>query len=399
MTVTVKKSKVRGSATPPYSKSYAHRMLICAATANGESTLKGISDSDDIKATLGCIEALGAEYTRTGDTVCVKPISKTVKAVPELYCNESGSTLRFLIPVALALYGKAVFYGTERLISRGIGVYESLFRKKGIETVSEKDRLTFTGRLEGGFYEIPGDVSSQFASGLLLSFPLLKENSTLALVPPVESRPYIGITLDVMSRFGITPLKADKNSFVIGADRSYSATFGTVEGDWSNAASLLVFNLFGGNVKVDGLKTDSIQGDRVCTKYFDMIERGCPTLDVSECPDLAPVLIACAARHNGALLTGTRRLKIKECDRANAMASELFKVGARVDVFENSVRVFPSKMHAPSETLDSHNDHRIVMALTPILSEVGGKISGAEAVCKSFPDYFDKLSALGLEVV
>ncbi len=398
MTAEIKKGKAVGKATAPYSKSYAHRMLICSALADGTSEINGISDSDDMSATLGCIEALGAKYKRSKDKVTVQPISEAESFPPVLDCNESGSTLRFLMPVALALYGKAVFKGTEKLISRGVGVYDELFSKKGIGVKVSENTVSLCGELKGGHFEIPGNVSSQFASGLLLTLPLLEENSTLVITPPVESRPYIDITLDVMSRFGVFVSEKSENHFEIVGGQKYAASVQNVEGDWSNAAALYAFNLFGGCVEVDGLNFESIQGDKVCLSFFDELKVGMPTLDVSACPDLAPVLFACAAVQNGAKFTGTKRLKIKESDRADVMASEMRKFGISVDVSDNAVCVYPSKIHAPLETVKSHNDHRIVMALALLLSAVGGKISGVEAIRKSFPDYFEKISSLGLEV-
>lgn len=399
MTAEIKKGKAVGKTAAPYSKSYAHRMLICAALADGVSEINGISDSDDISATLGCIEALGARYERCGDKVTVQPMPKAGELSPVLSCNESGSTLRFLIPVALALYGRADFKGTKKLISRGVGVYGELFSKKDIGIKISEDTVSVCGKLGGGYFEIPGNVSSQFASGLLLALPLLKENSTLVITPPVESRPYIDITVDVMSRFGVSVFEKSENRFEIVGGQKYVSSMQNVEGDWSNAAALYAFNLFGGCVEVDGLNFESIQGDRVCLSFFDELKEGMPTLDVSACPDLAPVLFACAAVQNGAIFTGTERLKIKESDRANVMASEMRKFGIAIDVSDNAVCVYPSKIHAPKETAESHNDHRIVMATALLMSAVGGKISGIEAIRKSFPDYFEKISSLGLEVI
>lgn len=383
----------------PPSKSYAHRMLICASLANGESVVKGVSESDDMHATLGCVTSFGGKYEKNGDTVKLYPRKNSKCNCAVFDCRESASTLRFFIPLSLVFYKKVVFKGTEKLISRGIGVYEELFLKKCISVKKTSDEFEICGELLPGKYEICGNVSSQFASGLLLALPLLNDDSTLVITPPVESRPYIDITLDVMKRFGVNIIETSPGEFLIKGRQHYIPSSEDVEGDWSNAAALYAFNYIGGNVEVSGLKEISRQGDSVCLSLFEQLKSETPVIDISDCPDLAPVLFAVAAANNGATFIGTERLKIKECDRAEAMVKELLKFGITATIEKNRVHISKGKLAVPGEVLSGHNDHRIIMALTLLSSIVGGIIEGAEAVKKSYPDFFEVLFSLGLEAI
>ena len=220
----------------------------------------------------------------------------------------------------------------------------------------------------------------------------------IKILPPVESRAYIDITAAALGSFGIKIAEHKKNTFAVPGRQKYAAGDKTVEGDWSNAAALEAFNLIGGRVNVNGLNENSIQGDRVCLEYFRELAKPGAELDISNCPDLGPVLFALAAAlGNGAHFTGTRRLRIKESDRAAVMAQELEAFGIKTELHENSVTIKPGRISAPDRELSSHNDHRIVMALTLLCSITGGVIDGAQAVRKSYPNYFDALSSLGLE--
>lgn len=399
MNAVINPSTANGCVEAPPSKSYAHRLMICAALAEGKSTVHGISDSQDMQATTDCIRALGAECDYDGSCMTIQGNISRYTDNTVFPCRESGSTLRFFMPIALALGEKnAVFTGTERLIQRGVGVYEKLFSEKGIVLEKEKDRIKISGELKPGNYMIPGDISSQFVSGLLFALPLLNGDSMLKIKSPVESRPYIDITIDSMRYFGVNVINEDINTFYIPGRQSYRFNNVAVEGDWSNSAALFAFNLCGGNVCVTGLNENSIQGDRACTRLLSKLNKIHPEIDISDCPDLGPVLFAAAAAKHGAVFTGTRRLRIKESDRAAAMAAELEKFGIMAELQENRVTVFPGSLRKPEVLLQSHNDHRIVMALSILASITGGEIAGAEAVCKSFPSFFETLSELGLEV-
>lgn len=396
MNVSVFPGKACGSVTAPPSKSYAHRMLICAALSKQNSVVHGIAPSEDMKATLDCLSALGIKYTWEDTTVNFQGAGD----IPEMpfNCRESGSTIRFFIPIAMAFKEHAIFTGAERLMQRGIGVYEDLFKEMGIAVDLKADSITVDGQLKAGNWTIRGDISSQFVTGLLYALPLLKEDSTLTVLEPVESRPYIDITLDALSTFGIEIKEEPKNVFHIKGNQSYKALETTVEGDWSNAAFLYALKAMGNDLEISGLNPNSFQGDKYCVEAIKQLEGENPVIDLSDCPDLGPVLFAFAAAKNGALFTGTRRLLIKESDRANAMATELKKFGIDVDVEGNSVVVHKGTIHAPEGLLEGYNDHRIVMALSLLCTRVGGTITDSHAVRKSYPNYFEVLKSLGLEI-
>lgn len=398
MKVTLRPGRARGTVSAPPSKSYAHRLMICAALAEGQSLVRGIAPSQDMLATMDCLRALGACPRLNGDVLAVDGARPHFADGTVFPCRESGSTLRFFLPLALIGQESAVFTGSPRLIERGVSVYEALFEEKGISLTKTSQSIIVSGRLTPGDYVIPGNISSQFVSGLLFALPMQAGRSVLTVLPPVESRPYIDITLDVMRACGVTVRQEGENRFVIPGGQRYRPGTLTVEGDWSNSAAYLAFNAIGGNVTVTGLNEASLQGDRVCVSALAALSRPDPVIDLSDCPDLGPVLFAVAAAGHGARFTGTRRLRIKESDRASVMAAELQKFGVAAKVDENSVWIPDSALHAPTQALNSHNDHRIVMALALLCSLTGGTIDGAEAISKSLPHFFEALSSLGLEV-
>jgi len=279
-----------------------------------------------------------------------------------------------------------------------MGVYQQMCRERTLLYGQEGDKLYLRGPLQPGLYQIPGDVSSQFVSGLLFALPLLEAGSVISLIPPVASRPYIEMTRQAQKLFGVESVWTDENTLRVFGGQRYEARDAVVEGDWSNAAFLDGFSLLGGEVTVTGLIENSLQGDKIYKEYYKMLQNGCPTLDIEQCPDLGPVLMALAAAGQGAILTGTRRLRIKESDRGAAMAAELLKMGVRCVVEDNTITVPGGQLKAPAEVLSGHNDHRVVMALSLLLSRVGGEIREAQAVSKSFPDFFDRIRALGIEV-
>lgn len=399
MNVSVQPGKATGTVAAPPSKSMAHRLLICAGLAKGTSCIGNLDYNEDILATMDCLRALGATCTPEGDTVTVvgADLQQAVPAEP-LCCRESGSTLRFFVPLAL-LGGKAVsFTGTEKLLSRPLGVYEQLCRERGFAYRHTGSALQVQGRLEGGVYRLPGDVSSQFVTGLLLALPLTRQDSRIEITTALESKSYIDLTLQAMKNFGVEARWLDERTLFVPGNQSYSPRDLRVEGDYSGAAFYGAMNALGSDITVTGLLPDSLQGDRVYQTHFESLCAGCPEIDISDCPDLGPVLFAVAAAKNGGCFTGTRRLKIKESDRAGAMARELAAFGTKVTVEENSVTVDPVAFRKPDRVLQSHNDHRIVMALAVLLMLTGGEIAGAQAVRKSFPDFFEKLMQLGIEV-
>lgn len=398
MIATIEKGTAYGRVEAPPSKSVSHRYLICGALSGG-SVIENVAFSEDIKATLNCLGALGAEYEIDGSTVKTGGISpdKAVKCA-ELFCNESGSTLRFLIPLCLLFGQKITLKGTERLMSRSLAVYKEMCLSQGIEFTEDKESVTVCGKLTAGKYSVRGDVSSQFISGLMFALPLLGSDSIIDITGALESGSYLGMTVKALAEFGVRISRTDEHTIFIKGNQTYKPRTLRVEGDYSNAAFFEAFNSVGGNVAVAGLKKDTSQGDAVYRKLFGKLVRGCPEIDISDCPDLAPVLMAVAAANNGVKLIGTHRLKIKESDRGAAMAEELAKFGCNTEVWENEITVHPRALKTPELPLSGHNDHRIVMALSLLCSITGGSIYGAEAVNKSFPDYFRKLSSLGIKV-
>ena len=399
MNVTIQKGKANGAITAPPSKSVAHRMLICGGLSSGKSVIRGVALSEDIKATLDCLSTLGATYTVDGDNIEIGGADiKKAKQVQEFYCRESGSTLRFFIPLALLSEKRSIFYGTEKLLSRPLSVYQGICKEQDLLYVQEKDRLIVEGPLRAGGFKVQGNISSQFISGLLFALPLLKRDSNISITQPIESHSYIDLTLNAMKDFGIEAIWKNERTLSIPGSQKYRPTDVYVEGDYSNAAFFEALNTLGGDVQISGLNANSVQGDRLYTKYFQMIKKGTPSINISDCPDLGPIMFALAAANAGAVFTGTQRLKIKESDRGMAMAEELRKFGVSVTVNDDNIVVFPKEFHKPDEILNGHNDHRIVMALSTLLTLFGGEIEGAEAVKKSFPDYFEKLSSVGIEV-
>ncbi len=396
MTVRFSPSFARGEVWAPPSKSMAHRGLIAAAMADGESFLSPIAPSQDMLATMDALNALGARFSREKDGILVRGIPFPENTGKALCCRESGSTLRFLLPLCLLTGEKMTFLGAPRLMERPLFVYEDLCRSRGFLYEKREESLTVQGKLTPGRYCVPGDVSSQFITGLLFALSLLPQDSCLVVTGKMESESYVSMTLFAMEEFGVKIHRRGQEFYIPGGQR-YTPRQWRVEGDFSNAAFLDGFNLLGGDVKVLGLRDTSLQGDRVYREHFAAIRSGCPTIDLRDCPDLAPVLFALASYFYGARFTGTARLRLKESDRALAMKEELAKCGVEITVMENEVLVPGGALRAPTEPIFSHNDHRIAMAMALLLSRLGGEICGAGAVSKSYPEFFETIWKLGIE--
>lgn len=392
-------SSANGKVLAPPSKSYAHRILISSALSKHDTTIDNVELSNDITATLNCLKALGTSYEYNHKLKSLKLSNNLVKS--DLFdCIESGSTLRFMIPIAIVENGNATFTGTKRLMERGIGIYEEIFNEQGIKYSKDETSIKVEGKLNPGSYKVLGNVSSQFISGLLFSLPLLNGDSLIEIIPPIESIDYILITIDVLSRFGIK-IKNDlvNNRLFIKGNQKYLGINSVVEGDYSNAAFLDAFNYLGGNVYVDGLNELSLQGDKAYIKYFKTLkEFDMPTLDISNTIDLGPILFVMASLLNGAKFIGTKRLQIKESDRVKCVCDELVKFGVEYEIGDNYCIIKKSNLHKPTCMISSHNDHRLVMAFTVMLSKFGGVIENTEAVNKSFPTFFDVVRKLGIEV-
>ena len=399
MIAKFKACKLQGEIEAPPSKSMAHRYLIGAALSKTTCQISGIDYSEDILASMDCLKALGVGIIAEGDTVTINAAAFMENLdKPVLNCRESGSTLRFFIPLALCLGKEVVFQGSTRLLERPLDVYEELCERNHFTLIKNENALTVCGKLQSGAYTIRGDISSQFITGLVFALVYLGEEASIEILPPFESRSYVNLTIDSLRSFGADVEFVDE--YHIEIRKSLMKSFsGKIEGDYSNAAFLDAFNYIGSDVKVQNLKKESLQGDRVYTEYFKKIAEGTPELDISDCPDLGPVLFALAALKNGATFTGTDRLKAKESDRGMAMHEELQKLGGGLVFGENSIVVPNQTLEDKGQTLCGHNDHRIVMAMSVILAKIGGRIEGAEAVRKSYPNFFADIQGLGAKVV
>ena len=396
MDIKIMPSKASGEITAPPSKSMAHRALIFGAFSE-KSVIKNVAFSKDIEATIGCLKSLGAKIDINGNTVTVGGL--VIKNIPEnavLDCFESGSTLRFFLPLCMAAGKSVTLKGAKRLFERPLSIYEEIAKEQCISFVKNEDSVTVCGNLKSGEYFVRGDISSQFITGLLIALPLLNENSSITVTGSLESASYIDLTLKAMRDFGIKITKKD-NVFEICGNQRLKNTNYLVEGDCSNAAFLEAFNYIGGNVSVLGLDKNTLQGDRVYIDIFNGLKNGKKEFDLSDCPDLAPICFSLASVLGGGVFTGTARLKIKESDRALAMQTELKKFGINVLVQENRVIIENGILKTPNEILCGYNDHSVVMALSVLCSLVGGTVSGAQAVSKSYPSFFEDISNLGLD--
>ena len=399
MKVKIKPSCPCGNIQPPPSKSIAHRLILCAALANGTSEIKSISPSEDISATVDCIHALGAKTVFESGALTVTGIDTERLQVSEpLFCRECGSTMRFFIPLCMLTNETTLLYGSKTLLTRPMQIYEEICESQGILYKKTDDHIEVGGALKPAVFTVPGNISSQFISGLLFALPLLPSDSDIVIAGKVESRPYIDLTVAAQSQYGVRTQWRDSHTLHIPGGQKYTPADTVNEGDWSNAAFLYALKYCGYPVNVTDMSFNSLQGDKVCVSYFEALRDGNPVLDVSNCPDLAPILFAFAAMHKGGTFTGTERLRMKESDRGAAMARELSKFGAQLVIGENEIRIPKTELHAPDIVLDGHNDHRIVMSMAVLCVKYGGVIAGAEAVNKSYPGFFEDLEKLKVSI-
>ena len=407
MNIQIKKiNNLKGNLVARPSKSFAHRYLIAAALSNDESVISNVDFSNDIIATLNCIHAYGKKHYREFEKHEVHFSNECTKNFdPTFDCKESVTTIRIFMPIALRKYDKATFIGSDRLIERGIDIYENIF--KYVTFYKDKYSIKTKGTINAGHFELPGNISSQYISGLLYALPLLDGDSEIVITTELESTNYILMTLEVLKNYGIQ-IETNLNRmgefhepvyFKIKGKQKYSAHNFSIEGDYSNAAFIDAFNYFGNAINLTGLNPDSLQSDKVYKKYFDMLDNEFSEIDISNCIDLGPILITFAALKNGAKFTGTSRLKIKESDRGNVIAEELKKCGADITVLENEIIVNKKELHSSTTPFDSHNDHRIAMALSLLSTQFDIEIAGSECVSKSYPGYFDDLKSLGATII
>lgn len=391
MTITITPTKLSGTVTPPASKSQAHRAVLALALSNGTGRLRNLSLSQDIQATETCVAALKSGQPAGTD------------GLPLLDCGESGSTLRFLIPIALALRGGGHFTGHGRLMERPQGPYFEIFREKGIFYEQIGGILTVRGMLPPGQYRLPGNVSSQFVTGLLFALPLLDGDSEIVLTTPLESMGYVDMTLDVLEKFGVRVENRNYERFLVPGNQRFRARDLTIEGDWSQAAFWYAANGLGNAVKILGMDLDSVQGDKIiCPYYTKLCASGEVTLDVSQCPDLVPPLAAHAALRSGVTrLTNAARLRIKESDRLATVTRVLTALGADVTEGPDFLIIRGKDSLAGGVTVDSFNDHRIAMmaAIAATRCDKPVTITGAQCVAKSYPAFWDDYESLGGKIL
>lgn len=413
MDVRIKPGKLKGNVVIPPSKSLAHRAIIAASLANGKSIISNIQYSQDILATIAGMEALGAKITKYDDYLEIEG-SKVKRVSSVIDANESGSTLRFLIPIALVTSEKITFTGHNRLVKRPLEIYYDLFDKQNIKYSHPEDSylpLEIEGGLKPQTYEVRGDVSSQFITGLLFTLPLLDGDSQIVITTKLESKGYIDLTLDILRLFGIE-IDFMGNVINIKGNQEYKATNYRVEGDFSQSAFFLLANMLGNDITLEGLNLNSYQGDK---KILDDIKafggrievmgdklKAIPTnlhpadISFAQSPDLGPALTVLASVIEGkSHFYDASRLRIKECDRITAMRLELEKLGGKIVEFDSGMDIYGAKLHG-GEVL-SHNDHRVVMALTMLSTIIDEDlvIKGAEAINKSYPNFFEVIKSLG----
>ena len=404
-----------GNITIPPSKSLAHRAIICACLAPGRSVISNIDYSVDIRATIEGMRHLGASIKEDKDTLFIDGIETFQYDGDVVNCHESGSTLRFFLPLFSLTGKRATFSGSKRLIERPQNVYEMLFQEQGIDFVRTYPNIIIDGRLKPGELTLKGNVSSQFITGLLFALPLLEADSKIHIEPPYESRSYVDLTIQMLKRFQIIVEYEDAYTLAIKGNQQYQPTDVLVEGDYSQLVFWASLGVLNHSVETHGLDLHSLQGDKKTIDIFQSMNAGikvlddgyqfCPgtlngtVIDLNDCPDLGPMLFALATQANGkTTFQNAGRLRIKESDRIEAMETELKKLGCSISSTFGTVTITgPVKLQG-NVTLHGHNDHRIVMALS-ILATIADEpitIDDAQAISKSYPGFFKDLASCGI---
>ncbi len=419
--ITIKPKTLSGNVRIPPSKSLGHRGIISASLSKGISKISNVQFSKDIVATLDIMEQLGAEIKKHEDELIIdgRFMFTNIKKNMTLRCNESGSTLRFLIPIALVKEGSYIFDGKGKLTTRPLTSYYEIFDEKGISysTTEGGLPLSVNGKLQSGAYRLRGDISSQFITGLLFALPLLEGDSEIIITTELESKAYIDLTIDVLNNFGIDIDNQDYKTFKIKGNQSYSPGDFYIEGDYSQGAFFLVAGAIGCDIKCNGLRADSLQGDKAIISILrqmgcsieekDGYIKALPSktkgidIDVSQCPDLVPILGVLGSLSEGTTrILNAKRLRIKECDRLNATALELNKLGARITELEDSLIIEGVDGFTGGQA-SSHNDHRIVMALAMAATRASDNvvIESPMAIEKSYPKFFNDYIKLGGDLV
>lgn len=402
-----------GSVTAPPSKSDVHRAIICAALSKGVSTISPVALSNDIKATIGCIEALGAKTHIENNVLTVDGTQLFSNKTATLDCGESGSTLRFFIPVAAVGAVNAEFIGSGRLPQRPIGIFTDLLPNFGVNCETEGGLpLKISGSLQSGTFKIPGNVSSQFITGLLFALPLLENDSDIVLTSPIESVGYINMTIYTMSKFGVEIETTDFGWHIKG-NQSYKPCSYTTDGDWSQAAFFMVSGAINGSITVNGVNRDSAQGDRKIAELISQfgaevlqtdtsvtVKSGkmhAITIDASQIPDLVPVLAVCASFAEGTTrIINAQRLRIKESDRLKTTANLINNLGGNVRELSDGLEI-TGVNQLIGGSADGCNDHRIVMSAAVCAAGLDGEIecSDALSINKSYPEFFNDYNSIG----
>lgn len=402
-----------GTVNVPPSKSDVHRAIICAAMANGVSRISPVALSNDIKATIGCIKALGADAVLENNVLTVDGTNMYKNKTALLDCGESGSTLRFFIPIAAVGNINATFVGKGKLPQRPIGIFTEALPKAGTVCKTEGGLpLEIKGQLKSGIFEIPGNVSSQFITGLLLALPILEGDSEIVLTSPLESVGYIAMTIRTMKQFGVN-IQATENGWHIKGGQTYKSCNYTTDGDWSQAAFFMVLGAIGGKVTVKGVAKDSTQGDKKCAEILAefgakvtqrdnevTVEKGdlkAITIDASQIPDLVPVLSVCAAFAEGTTkIINAERLRIKECDRLKATAELLNNLGGKVKELSDGLEI-TGVSSLKGGNVNGYNDHRIVMSAAVCAARSDEDITAtfAMSINKSYPDFYIDYNSIG----
>ena len=379
MDITIQPGKLSGSITAIPSKSQAHRLLICAAFADGVTTLLCPDTNRDIEATVDCLNALGADIIRNDEGYVIQPIKKIPKTAT-LNCCESGSTLRFMLPIVGALGVDAVFRMAGRLPQRPLSpLWEEMERMGCTLTRPTADTIRCRGKLLPGDYTIAGGVSSQYITGLMFALPLIDGDTDLHVTGKLESKPYVTMTVRAKALFG--------------APGTVSPGTVVVEGDWSNGAFFLAAKALGNDIAVNNLNPDSPQGDRAAAELLPKLEENI-TIDASDIPDLVPILSIVAGAKRGATFTNIQRLRIKESDRVASTIAMIEALGGRAESTENTLTVYGTGY--TGGTVDAQNDHRIAMsaAIAATVCTQPVTVIGAEAVKKSYPKFWDEYKRL-----
>ncbi len=421
--VKISPGRLNGCVSPPPSKSLVHRALLCAALAEGQSVIgseRGIRQlSDDIQATLDCVQELGAKVQRSEQGLMVEGRTGFDVLQGSIFgCNESGSTLRFMIPIALVYGGQMRFIGKGNLSTRPLEPYRQICRQQGIDFAQSDGKdlsLELKGKLRGGVFRLPGDVSSQFITGLLMALPLLKESSQIEIIGELESQGYIDLTIDVMKEFGVIVERKGSHKYNVMGNQRYKPCQYNVEADYSQAAFFLAAAALGSQIEVCNLHKASAQGDKaMITVLQDMgakvvwrqgaLKVLAPeqlqaiNVNVSQCPDIAPEIALLLAVANGKnVISGATRLRMKECDRLHAIVQELNKMGAKLLEKGDSIHIEGVEKLKGGVEVDSFSDHRMAMMLSVAAahSEKGAAISDPGCVRKSYPEFFGEFVRLG----